>query len=513
MEDTLSQLTKGVVREKQISEPDKVKYTLGHTTAREIVKIEGTLNGALHTFQNDADYRLDDGMVKWIEGGDRPDERTAFYISYIFGEPSGITDINPGSVVRTLVESISREIEYLHAQLDAVYRSAFIDTASGSALDLVVSLLGVTRKPPQHAYGKVTFGRNNDPPDVPVEEETLIYDGRNRYDLKNTPVKSINSVQATLAGESVVFEPNIDYRLIGKSIEWLSDGRKPEEGTDFRVNYTAYGRIVVPMGTKVSTFSRDPTKVKTFITTEEKILQKTTDGRWAAIIPVQAELPGATGNVMPGAITIMPQPPKDIEYVINKEEITTGVEAEQDDELRQRAKRALEVVGRATLPSLETAIRGIEGVKTVMIEESPDNVPGIVEVVVDGGNEEEIKRVISETKAAGIMVELVRPSTVFLDITVEVTLERKVHAEEAKESIENRIREYVNSLTIGEDVIFSRMMRATLDFEGVSDVNSLRIDAYRREGTSVSSEHKNITIRENERAEVRTVTVKVEGAR
>ena len=54
-----------------------------------------------------------------------------------------LTDANEGSVVRTLAEAFARELAVCYEQLDSVYRNAYLDSASGPALDNVVALLGM----------------------------------------------------------------------------------------------------------------------------------------------------------------------------------------------------------------------------------------------------------------------------------------------------------------------------------------------------------------------------------
>ena len=80
-----------------------------------------------------------------------------FEVTYSFENNSRLSDINVGSVLRTLVESVSREIEFVYEEMENVYDSGFIDTAKGDALDLVVSILGIKRKEPTRASGTVTF--------------------------------------------------------------------------------------------------------------------------------------------------------------------------------------------------------------------------------------------------------------------------------------------------------------------------------------------------------------------
>ncbi len=70
-----------------------------------------------------------------------------------------ITDLNVGSVARTIVEAMSRELAGLYVQLGIAYDSAFVDTATGASLDQVVALLDRQRFRAGHAVGTVTFNR------------------------------------------------------------------------------------------------------------------------------------------------------------------------------------------------------------------------------------------------------------------------------------------------------------------------------------------------------------------
>ncbi len=73
--------------------------------------------------------------------------------------PTPITDVNVGSVSRTLMEAVARELALAELHLEQVYRSAFVDTAEQSALEQVVGLVGVTRRPAGVATVPVRFSR------------------------------------------------------------------------------------------------------------------------------------------------------------------------------------------------------------------------------------------------------------------------------------------------------------------------------------------------------------------
>ena len=55
-----------------------------------------------------------------------------------------------------------------------VYLSAFVDTAEGQQLDMVVSILGVTRGEPDFAEGVVTFQRDVGNEDITIPFGTLV---------------------------------------------------------------------------------------------------------------------------------------------------------------------------------------------------------------------------------------------------------------------------------------------------------------------------------------------------
>lgn len=73
----------------------------------------------------------------------------------------GITNTIPGSVIRTIIESLLAETDIQNYTIEQVYKAMNIDTAEGSDLDSIVAILGVTRKPATYAEGKVIFGRSD----------------------------------------------------------------------------------------------------------------------------------------------------------------------------------------------------------------------------------------------------------------------------------------------------------------------------------------------------------------
>ncbi len=119
---------------------------------------------------------------------------------------SAITDFEVGSVTRTLTESFAYEIALLYEKMRLVYLSAFVDTAEGQQLDMLVAALGIARGEPDFAQGVVTFQRDTTNQDTEIPVGTLV----STEDKPGAPKKVFQTVdRATLpAGQT-----SIDVRV------------------------------------------------------------------------------------------------------------------------------------------------------------------------------------------------------------------------------------------------------------------------------------------------------------
>jgi hypothetical protein len=161
VDDLLTAIVGGVVNEPIEFDVKSSSYALGEP-ARDVRTVTGTVEGEHHAFQPLVDFVFGagDNSIVWQDGGTLPDDETTFFVDYFrVVSRSPLTDLNVGSVTRTLSEAIGREIATVYAEINRAYLSAFIDTAEGTSLDLVVAILGVERKRQDFAEGLVTFFR------------------------------------------------------------------------------------------------------------------------------------------------------------------------------------------------------------------------------------------------------------------------------------------------------------------------------------------------------------------
>lgn len=167
VDDILTAMVGGVVREPIFFDVKEDLYQLAQP-ANAIRSITGSilapdLSTVHYVFLNGVDFTFDAGhnAVVWLKGGQQPADESNFYVDYFRPDStSPLTDINIGSVTRTVSEAIGREIATVYQQINQAYRSGYVDTATSQSLDLVVSILDVIRKTKDFATGLVTFFRD-----------------------------------------------------------------------------------------------------------------------------------------------------------------------------------------------------------------------------------------------------------------------------------------------------------------------------------------------------------------
>ena len=136
-----------------------------------------------------------------------------------------VTDVNPGSVLRTLVEALSLEIEALYTELQTVYNGTRIDTATADDLDNLGALLGITRKAGTVSSGNITFIRNAPAgADFTIAANSIIATQPNTGETQLTFAVNANTTFfSSIIGESTLFINGLyDYPLSERFIDSTS---------------------------------------------------------------------------------------------------------------------------------------------------------------------------------------------------------------------------------------------------------------------------------------------------
>jgi hypothetical protein len=167
LDNLLTDITGGVAAEAHPFPPPGAanppfRHQLQRPPAASIVSLYGSRDGQPKLFRKDTDYKLlaDAQTVEWQKGAALPDAGTLVYINYYPKSALPVlTDIETGSVVRTMAETVALEMAAVYAEMESVYRSGFVDTANGTALDNVVSLLDIARITGGRSASEVEFHR------------------------------------------------------------------------------------------------------------------------------------------------------------------------------------------------------------------------------------------------------------------------------------------------------------------------------------------------------------------
>lgn len=169
VDDLLTAIVGGMVNEPIEFDVKQTRYSLSRpaSAVRSVKGViadpDGNPAPGLHVFLANVDYAFSptDTRVVWLPKATLPIDGTNFYVDYFQpNTQSPLTDINVGSVIRTLTEAIGREVATVYQEIYNAYLQGFIDTATGQSLDYVVAILGVSRIGAEFAIGLATFLRD-----------------------------------------------------------------------------------------------------------------------------------------------------------------------------------------------------------------------------------------------------------------------------------------------------------------------------------------------------------------
>ena len=242
VDDLLTALTGGAIRDefRFLPEQEPFRLSVPAPVMPKTVRVFGLTGGEYTPFRLGTDFDVTqegvNATVVWKAGQPGkpaakavwPDEGSTFYVNYeVQGSNPALTDRNTGSVTRLLAESFGREYATISKQLEAVYESAFLDTASGRDLEQLAALLGVTRRRQLSAGGSVVFSRGTPAPAdifIPAgtklstaEPPAAVFETTEDRTLQRGGLSVDAPVSAVLSGESGLVVENA-IRVINRPI-------------------------------------------------------------------------------------------------------------------------------------------------------------------------------------------------------------------------------------------------------------------------------------------------------
>lgn len=223
---------------------------------------------------------------------------------------------------------------------------------------------------------------------------------------------------------------------------------------------------------------------KSYITTEVgKIAANTLESDPITVRSVEI---GADNNIESNIINeIVSILSTDVVAVTNNIKISGGCDDESETEMLKRFKDYIAGLQGTSKYGVKSAVESVPGVRSVNVVEDFTG-SDIYQVKIyaedgSGGLASDVKQKIIEViegdgtsanpgkRAPGINVLVSNPEVVSLDFSLNVTIYR-VDIETAKEEVKNTVRDYINSLGVGESVILTSLMLRVRSLSYVRDV-------------------------------------------
>lgn len=471
-----------------------------------------------------------------------------------------LTDTNIGSVTRTLLETVGREVSTLYDEMDVAYNAGFIDSARGNSLDMVVSILGIQRKSAQFATGTATFSRRNPVQDVTIPRGT-------RVSTRASDPKSVKIYETTM---------NVRIPKGQNEIEIPIKGLTPGEAgmTDFET-ITALETPIIGVDKVIN---KKPTTIGTERESDEELRARAK----ATVLAAGKATPEAIRNVVLGipgvrGVTVNEMPsgiPGELDVIIDGLDLT-----DKESPTYQRVEETIDQVRPAGISvnikstdtirtnikiymKLTDILRTDEEVETIIQKiktriarhigglNSGSNlvrnrmVSAIFEIKdvynIDEFNittkkfddklgtliDDTHKRLEPKTQDIEIgeyeraklenidIITQYTPKLIFylyVDTYTEVSLTHKTISEyKVKERIESALHTYLDKLQGGDNIDYERIKNIIGAIDGVARVQDLRLTGFHEEtGVIIKNTKDDITTVEQEKPRSRFVELKV----
>jgi uncharacterized phage protein gp47/JayE len=257
--------------------------------------------------------------------------------------------------------------------------------------------------------------------------------------------------------------------------------------------FTVIGTALVPVGSLVRT--SDGTQ--TF-----SVASDATNASWNAVqngyvmgisaatmnVPVIATLPGSSGNVQAGSITLLASAVPGIDAVTNPSAFSNGLDAETDAAFRLRFQNYIDSRSRATAVAVGYAVNSIQQGLLYTIQENQDvhgnlSMGNFVVTVDDGSGYPStsllstVQRAVDAVRPVGSTFTVQAPTVTIVGITLTLTVSGSVTSAQLAAPVSEALTLFINSLPIGASLPISRVSQLAYGVSSeVSNVTQVQIN-------------------------------------
>ena len=444
----------------------------------------------------------------------------------IRGELGNGINLGPSSPLGQIVGVLAERQSLLWEALEDVYNSAFPDTAEGVNLDKVLSITGNTRKgatkslvASARAYG--TFGTL-----IPAGTVVSVEGDETARFLTDANVTIDTPAATEIQDISFDLDPDSgDFKLIFTDQDGVSEtsGVIAHDDTAGAITAILEAVTLIGAGNVVVTGAVDDvtgltltyasalslTRVNLVAVTANALLDGATAVSVTPVETVEGHEPFGTptltaedfGPVLAptGSLNVIETPVGGLDDFDNLLDAVAGRNIETDAEARIRREQELQIAGAATIEAIRAELLALTAVTAVVVFQNNSSIeiidgaitrpPHSVDIVVQGGDEDEIAEEIFGVVAAGITmigdiskvvtdsqgflqtVLFSRPSEVDIWLEVDLSVNSALFPVDGAAQAEAAFLAYGNGLSVGEDVIvFPALLCSIGDIDGITDV-------------------------------------------
>jgi uncharacterized phage protein gp47/JayE len=389
------------------------------------------------------------------------DEKSAF---------GSTLDVSDTSLLGQINGIVCEQFAELWEGLEAVYHSQGSDESTDAALDAVCLLTGTVREAARSSEVVLTLTGDNGT-SVPAEN------------------------QASVDGTGDIFQTLESVTL--ETLDAWVDNTAYVIGD--RVTNVDRCYICITSGTSENG-GAGPTSTSDDITDGTAHWRYMGEGDSAADVEAESVETGVVvGNS--GTITVIETPVSGWQFVINLEDADLGADIETDESLRIRRELELARAGKSPADAIRADILDVEGVTHATVfyndtdETDADGVPPhSVEVLVRGGDDQDIWDTLFDSVAAGIRtfgteegttedsegtehpIKFSRPEEIEIYVDVFVTKDPDTYPADGDDQIKEAIVTAGDARGTGLDAVASWVTAQVFSVTGVLDVTGVQID-------------------------------------
>ena len=337
---------------------------------------------------------------------------------------------------------------------------------------------------------------------------------------------SVQDLADAYEGQEIIYYARFPHTATGQSLDRLMPfagiTRNPATRAEHSIKFTGTANHTIAVGFLVGTTGEEE-----FYLANPVVLDESGTGTGM----VQCTEFGTVGNVQLGAITEIINPDSNVLSIEHVNIELLAEDEETDAELRERFEIAIEGSGSGTAAAIRGAVMRVAGVNScVVVENCTDEIDenGIPAhsfetfVFAPSTEDQDIANAIFSKKPLGIKAHGSTSATV-IDISggsntvafsrvtekvvrIKITIATDASLElDAEEKIKTALLLYVNGLSAGEDVIYTRLYKDIFGIAGVRDVTTLTLST---DGTTYTIG--NITVGQHEVATLNAENIAIE---